>query len=401
MKMKKIILLTLLSLSSIHATKKYLILAEGNGWLPHMARNLIPNHEYISKLPFSGFVMVGNHYTDLVMESGRKLSYNYIWEEIKGMKNLYPNKKNFLQVNIHFPADFWDDRAWEQVNKNFALVAKVARDLGFQGIAFDDEPYGESTKKMVNFKFPTREEVKHNPKKYTAWEKQGAELAWVDEYAYRNNRYTFKEHMAQVTYRFKNIMQAMTSSYPNLDVLVYLGPSLSHENSNHNHPVVIDMGLPRENEYHGAIFTGLKQGLNNQASLHDMGESYKYRTDNHFRNAYQWRKKEIAENRYNDNLNPNYQWVVPKSERNDWSSRVNVGFMVFNLPQSSSYKEFNTLNNSSLFDIENTLEKALNYSDKYVIYYCEKQDWLLPNKKYPVDNSWMKMMKRVYAKTLK
>ena len=401
MKMKKIILLTLLSLSSIHATKKYLILAEGNGWLPHMARNLIPNHEYISKLPFSGFVMVGNHYTDLVMESGRKLSYNYIWDEIKGMKNLYPNKKNFLQVNIHFPADFWDDSAWEQVDKNFALVAKVARDLGFQGIAFDDEPYGESTKKMVNFKFPTREEVKRNPKKYSSWEKRGAELAWVDEYAYRNNRYTFKEHMAQVTYRFKNIMQAMTSSYPNLDVLVYLGPSLSHENSNRNHPVVIDMGLPRENEYHGAIFTGLKQGLNNQASLHDMGESYKYRTDNHFRNAYQWRKKEIAEDRYNDNLNPNYQWVVPKSERKDWSSRVNVGFMVFNLPQSSSYKEFNTLNKSSVFDIENTLEKALTYSDKYVIYYCEKQDWLLPNKKYPVDNSWMKMMKRVYAKRLK
>jgi len=399
--MKKIIFFTLISFASLQSAEKYLILAEGNGWFPHMARNLIPNHEYISKLPFSGFVMVGNHYTDLVMEKGRKLSYNYIWNDIKGMKNLYKNKKNFLQVNLHFPADFWDDMAWEQVNKNFKLVAKVALDLGFQGIAFDDETYSKADKKMINFKFPTLKEVKNNPKKYTSWEKKGAELAWVDEDAYRNNRYTFKEHMAQVSYRFKNIMQAMTSSYPNLDVLVYLGPSLSHENSNSKYPIVIDMGLPRENEYHGAIFTGLKQGLNNQASLHDMGESYKYRTDQHFSHAYQWRKKEIAKDKYNDNLNPNYQWVVPKSDRNNWSSKVNVGFMVYNIPQKSSYKEFNTLNKSSVFDIGNTLEKALQHSDKYVIYYCEKQDWLLPNKKYPVDNTWMNMMKKVYAKTLK
>jgi len=399
--MKKIIFLTLISFATLQSAEKYLILAEGNGWFPHMARNLIPNHEYISKLPFSGFVMVGNHYTDLVMEKGRKLSYNYIWNDIKGMRNLYPNKKNFLQVNLHFPADFWDDMAWEQVNKNFKLVAQVALDLGFQGIAFDDETYSKADKKMINFKFPTLKEVKNNPKKYSSWEKKGAELAWVDEDAYRNNRYTFKEHMAQVSYRFKNIMKAMTSSYPNLDVLVYLGPSLSHENSNSKYPIVIDMGLPRENEYHGAIFTGLKQGLNNKASLHDMGESYKYRTDQHFSHAYQWRKKEIAKDKYNDNLNPNYQWVVPKSDRYNWSNKVNVGFMVYNIPQKSSYKEFNTLNKSSVFDIGNTLEKALKHSDKYVIYYCEKQDWLLPNKKYPVDNTWMNMMKKVYAKTLK
>jgi len=395
--MKKIIFFILVTFSMLQAGEKYLLLAEGNGWFPHMARNLVPNHEYISKLPFSGFIMVGNSYTNLVMERGRKLTYNYLWDEVKGMKNLYPNKKNFLQVNIHFPGDFWDDKAWEQVTKNFKLVAKVALDLGFQGIVFDDEPYSESAKKMINFKFPTLEEVKRHPKKYSSWEKKGAELAWVDKDAYRNRNHTFKEHMAQVTYRFKNIMKAMTSSYPNLDVLVYLGPSLSHENSNSKHPIVINMGLPRQNEYHGAIFTGLKEGLNNSASLHDMGESYKYRTDAHFTHAYQWRKKEIAQNRYNDNLNPNYQWVVPKCDRADWSRRVNVGFMVYNLPQESDHKEFNTLHNSSIFDIGNTLKKALKYSDKYVIYYCEKQDWLLPNQKYPLDKKWMQMMKEVYA----
>ena len=95
-------------------------------------------------------------------------------------------------------------------------------------------------------------------------------------------------------------------------------------------------------------------------------------------------------------LNPNRHWIVPKSERESWAKEVQVGFMVFNKGQKSSYDEFNTLNNSSVKDIEKTLHKALKYSDEYVIYYCEEQDWLLPNKKYPLADSWMKMMHRVF-----
>ena len=396
--MKTIILLILIFLSPLIAKEKHLILAEGNGWFPHMAKNLIENHSYISKLPFSGFVMVGNHYTDLVMEKGRKLTYKYIWDEVKGMKNLYPNKENFLQVNIHFPADFWNDEAWEQVSKNFALVAQVAHDLGFKGIVFDDEPYSKEAHKMINFKFPSKKQVAKNPKKFTKWEKNGSELKWVDKNSYRNAKHSFKEHIEQVTSRFKEIMSFMVQAYPELTMLVYLGPSLSHVNSNKNYPIIIDMGLPRQHEFHGAIFTGLKQGLGEKASLHDMGESYKYRKNKHFGYAYQWRKYDIAKNKYNDNLNVDYHWTVPKNDRNNWSEKVDVGFMVFNQAQKSTYKEYNTMNSSSVEEIGKTLKKALKYTDKYVIYYCEKQDWLLPNKKYPLPHTWMEMMKEVYNK---
>jgi hypothetical protein len=202
--------------------------------------------------------------------------------------------------------------------------------------------------------------------------------------------------MQQITLRFKDIMTSMTNISPKLVTLVYLGPSLSHVHSNTNYPIVIDMGLPRENEYHGAIFTGLKQGLSPEAKLHDMGESYKYRKNKHFGYAYQWRKYDIAKDKYNDTLQSEQHWIVPKSERDTWSNEVQVGFMVFNKGQKSSYDEFTTLNTSSVTDIEQTLNKALKYSDEYVIYYPEEQDWLLPNKKYPLPNSWMSMMKRVY-----
>jgi len=346
-----------------------------------MAENLIENHKTISKLPFAGFVVVGNSFTDLVMKENTKVSYEHMWNELKGLKGLYKNKiHNFLQINIHFPADFWDDVAWTQVSENFTIVATIAKDLGFKGIVFDDEPYSISAKKMVNFKFPENTEPK-----------------WVDKNAYVNKKYTFPLHMKQVTHRFKAIMTSMTNVYPKLVTLVYLGPSLSHINSNMNYPIVIDMGLPRENEYHGAIFTGLKQGLNAQSKLHDMGESYKYREDKHFKHAYQWRKYDMAKDTYNDHLNSKTQWIVPESERKTWSTEVNVGFMVFNKGQKSSYPEFTTLNSSSVQDIEQTLYKALKYSDEYVIFYPEEQDWLLPNKKYPLPSSWMKMMQRVYS----
>lgn len=393
--MKIIILLIFIFFSQISAKEKHLILAEGNGWFPHMAKNFIDNHEYISKLPFSGFVMVGNHYTDLVMEKGRTLTYKYIWDEVKGVKDLYPNKENFLQINIHFPADFWDNEAWKQVSKNFTLVAQVAKDLGFKGIVFDDEPYSKTAQKMVNFRFPTKQEISNHPQKYSSWEKEGAQLNWVDRESYRNNNHSFKEHTTQLSSHFKDIMSSMLKVYPELTMLIYLGPSLSHLNSNKNYPIVIDMGLPRQHEFHGAIFTGLKQGLGTKASLHDMGESYKYRKNKHFGYAYQWRKYDIADDKYN-NLDENYYWVVPKSERLSWSNEVKVGFMVFNKAQKSTYPEYNTLHTSSVAEIGETLKKALNYSDKYVIYYCEKQDWLLPNKKYPLPNAWMKMMKEVY-----
>ncbi len=381
--MKTFFIFILLFSSTLLANEKHLILAEGNGWFPHMAENLIENHETISKLPFSGFVVVGNSFTDLVMKKNKKISYEHIWKELKGLKGLYKNQQhNFLQINIHFPGDFWNDKAWNQVSKNFSIVAKVAKDLGFKGIVFDDEPYSLDAKKMLNYKFPKKG--------------LGSEPKWVDKHAYSNKKYSFSEHMQQVTLRFKAIMSSMNQEYSQLVTLVYLGPSLSHINSNKNYPIVINMGLPRENEYHGAIFTGLKQGLSPEAKLHDMGESYKYRKNKHFGYAYQWRKYDIAKDKYNDNLNPELHWILPKSERATWSKRVQVGFMVFNKGQKSSYPEFTTLNSSSVLDIERTLKKALKYSDKYVIFYPEEQDWLLPNKKYPLPKEWMKMMKRVY-----
>jgi len=391
---KILIPIILLFNSTAIAQKKHLILAEGNTWLPLMASNLIKNHQNIEKLPFSGFVMVGNSFTKEVMKENSELNYTKVWNEVKGLKTLYPNKHNFLQVNIDFPADFWNEEAWKTVIHNFSIVAKIAKDLNFKGIAFDDEPYTLTAHKMNNFKFPTKMDILFHSRKYVSWEKKGSEESWVDEKAYRNPSYSFEEHMRKVTLLFESIMRTMAKSYPELTLLVYNGPSFAHNNSNKRNIIVSDVGLPREHEYKGAIFAGLQKGLEHNVSLHDMGESYKYRTSKHFEQAYQWRKYDIAKESYNK-LDSDYQWIVPKEQRVLWSKEVQVGFMVFNKGQESNHKEYDTRETSTIKDIKASLIKALSYSDNYVIYYCQDQDWLLPNQQHPLDKKWINMMEEV------
>ena len=399
MLIKKIFILysTLITLSSqpLLAQDKHLILAEGNFWKPLMAPNLIEHHKDIEALPFSGFIMVGNSFTKRVMQEDVNLTYQEVWNELKGLKNLYTKKTdNFLQINVEFPGDFWDKEVWERVTNNFAIVAKVAQEIGFKGIIFDDEPYTLSSHKMVNFKFPHTREIILTLKKHSSWEKKGSESEWVDKKAYRNSNHTFKEHIEQVTLNFKTIMQAMIKSYPNLTLLIYNGPSFAHPNSNRDAIIVTDVGLPREHEYKGAMFAGFLEGLDGNATLHDMGESYRYRTDKHFSQAYQWRKYDIAK-ASNNQLDSSYQWRVEPKLQEIWSKKVNVGFMVFNKGQASNYKEYDTQNKSSYKDIEETLQKALKYSDKYVLYYAQDQDWLLPNQGHPLEKKWFNMVKRV------
>lgn len=391
--MKKIIITFLyLTTSSLIADDKKLILAEGNYWKPMLADNFAKNHKAIKRLPFSGFVMVGNGFTNITMQKDIRLNYKTIWSEVKKVKGLYEDRDNFLQINMDFPGDFWNDKVWEQVSKNFSIVAKVAKDLNFKGIVFDDEPYTISSHKMNNFKFPSKKELTKESK---IWEIKGSEPSWVDEKAYRNPKYTFKEHMQKVRERFRDIMKSMLDVYPNLTLLVYNGPSFAHVNSNRLNIIVTDVGLPREHEYKGAIFLGFKEGLTPIASLHDMGESYRYRRDRHFKESYQWRKYDIATDLAN-RLNSNYQWIVPKQDRASWSRDVNIGFMVFNKGQESNYKEYDTRGKSTIKDIEKSLEKALKYSDRYVVYYCQDQDWLIPNQEHPLKKGWMKMMKRLH-----
>ena len=378
------------------AHNKELILMPKGAWAPNMAPNFIKNANYINSLPFSGFVMLGNTYTAEVMKPNTSLSYNTIWNEVKGVKGLYPTKSNFLQVWTDFPGDFWDDTAWNRVKKNFKTLAKVVKNLGFRGIIYDNEPY-------------PRNDEKYRAHKMTNY-KHGNE--WYDKYAYKNQNHTFAQHSAKITTHFKQIMEAMISEYPSIDVLYLHSPAEGHIKANNGidgHPVVTNVGLEREHEWEGAMFAGLKKGLSHQATLHDMGEDYRLRTQKHFDDAYRWRKHTIASDATNNAVDATQHWIVPEEERASWAKDVHVDFMVSNEPlEDENNPEFDTRNKVGIADMKKTLERSLEKSDKYVIFFSASStknhgpanihlDWLYPNVHgFSLNPNWKNMVEDVY-----
>jgi hypothetical protein len=371
--------------------EKYLLLSQKGSVAPSMATNFINNYEHIKQLPFSGFILSGDsHFTKNAM-SGERLSYSDVWSAVQGdtLKNLYRNKANFLQVNVDFPGDFWTDTtAWNNTIYNFGIIAKVAKNLHFKGIVFDNEPYSQEAYKMIDFK---------------------GTYGWYDSDhpSYQNTNYSFKEHTDKLSDWFKKIMREMIKSYPDITVLVYHSPVISHEKADtgiNGHSVIMNVGKSFIHELSGSMFVGLKRGLSGNASLHDMGEDYTHRQNKHFKDAYNWRKYTIALDNTN-NLNADKRWILPNTDRANWSHKVNVNFMVSNYPLSNDVEEFDTRNKVSLNDMKSTLEKAIHYSDKYVVFYSEGDpaqngvnktlNWL--NNRNQIDNNWYSMLEDIYG----
>jgi hypothetical protein len=429
MKIKNILVMILLCSGAVPAfAQKHLLFVDGYlGWAYSMPPYLSEHRAEIEQLPFSGFAVVGNVYTSYVMSSDsnrNNVTYERVWDEVKSLRNLFPDKENFLRINVDFPGDFWDDTVWEKTADNFAAVARAAKNLGFKGIIFDDETYAGGqhvyAHYMSNFKFPKKADVEAHPEDYARWEiDESVENRgdWVDysctidgvmeedseRCSYRNPAYSFKEHMDKVAARFKTIMEAMEAEFPDITVLVFHGPATAHPKTNIDGHYIKPNAIFETNEYKGAMFLGFKQGLNGRAALHDMGEFYRYHTKEQFQNAYQWRKHDIVADGYNQGLDDTYRWVVPESERDSWSDDVQVGFMVSDYALSHNLPEYDISGQCGFDDVKSRLTEALSRSDEYVIFYSDSSlsicedgiGWL--DVDVPVPDQWLAMMREVAA----
>ena len=272
---------------------------------------------------------------------------------------------------------------------------------------------------MSNFKFPKKADVQANPENYAPWEIKDSEdnrRDWVDysctvngqeltdseDCSYRNPAHSFKEHMDKVALRFKEIMEAMEVEFPSITVLVLHGPATAHAKTNIPGHYIKPNSIFETNEYKGAMFSGLKQGLNGDARLHDMGEFYQYTTRQQFQNAYQWRKYDIISDQYNQDLDDTYRWVVPVHDRPTWSRDVNIGFMVSDYGRSHDMPEYNTQNLCHPADVQSRLTNALQTADEYVIFYSDsslstcEDNLRWADVETPVPAPWLTMMQHVY-----
>jgi len=408
-----------------NAKKKLILVLHSGGWAPVMANNLVPRRDVIKQLPFSGYGLVGNSFTNIVMARGVTVNYDDIVEELKGgerttkgIKAFNAGKSNFLTVWMRFPGDMWDTNAWNKVTQNFRTIAKVAKDLGFAGIIYDDEAYDRESHYLNNYF--TNGHFDYN------YDRKGNITEII---AYKSPNKTFSQHTEKITALFKTIMEGMVAEFPSIEVLYYHSPAEGHivadDAGKYGDHLIRHVGPEAEHELTGAMFLGLKRGLSAQASLHDMGEDYTLNTKEHFERAYQWRKHTIASDETSNKVKEIMKrdrrghWFVPKVDRATWARDVSEGFMVTNLPQEDKTRpEFDTRDKVGLNSIKNILENALDRSDEYVIFYSASStvefdgspgggnitlDWLQDPNKVASDGShftlnpqWKQMMTDVY-----
>ena len=313
--------------------KKYLIIAQRptpSGY-PAVIVNNIP---HIESQPFDGMFI--NSVAGWNLMNGQSVSYDSIYNEFAMLKGKFKKfRYNYLYIFNNYPGDFWDDTIWGITAQNFANMARVAKELGFRGVIYDNEEY--------------------RPKK---WLNYGE--------SYRNPKYDLLQHRDQVILRGKQIMEAMVKVFPAIEVFTYHGPYLSEPNYKIPSVIMQQAGSWDSSELLGPFFVGMMLGKGDSGTIIDGGEVYQYRTAKDFKNSYDMRKYEIASEETNS-------WFIPYKLRLNWPNQINISFGVFNVQWLPAYPMDAAI-------MKTTLINALKFTDKYVWYYTEDDSWLEPGK---------------------
>ncbi len=306
------------------------------------------NINHIESMPFDGMFIHLIPYSWLVMK-GDSIGYEDIYNKLSPIHNLFNTfHHNFLYVFIDFPGDLWDDEVWEITSRNFAYMAKAARDYGLKGIVYDNEEYQDG--KWVNY---------------------GED--------YQNPDYSLEEHANKTLLRGKQVMEAMILEFPEIEIMHYHGPYLSEPKT--SIPAVIMGQAASWDKYEllGPFFAGMMLGRGDQGTVIDGGEVYQYRNMNEFEYSYQVRKYDIASAETDS-------WFIPLELRSSWSEDINIAFGVYNLQWKQNYPMDPSI-------MRSTLINALSVTDKYVWYYTQEDNWLIPGE---MPKEWINVVSEVH-----
>ena len=127
------------------------------GWAHPTTPNFFKNDiEKIENVPLDGF---GMRVIQQVSVNGRKMEYHSCrtrnespvflkktdfneWLEVFGKVKFKKLKHNFLFANTaQFSSDWFDDAAWAKTLNNHRILAWLAKEIGFEGMALDIESY--------------------------------------------------------------------------------------------------------------------------------------------------------------------------------------------------------------------------------------------------------------------
>ena len=293
-------------------------------------------------MPFDGFVVTTMLSANVQSQTPlSRASFDAALAPMKGaaFKNL---KTNFVIVRTT-PAGSWFSDQTTPAN-NFGVVAASARDAGLHGVVFDNEAYT-------------------NPV-FSAGRCEGKPLA---------------ECRDRVRAVGKQTMAAMIASWPEVVVLVFLGPYISEPKT-----ATFFSGSFPYNDVSAAnptitsfILGMVEATVGTAARVVDGGEIYTQRTDAQFERSYLWQKTELAKQ---SNLFP--PALVP-----EYAKAISVSFGVYDRPYIGAPM--------TLAIFEPTIVNALKRADRYVWVYTELYDWWgsgFPATKVPPE--WVEAVRR-------
>lgn len=295
-------------------------------------------------MPFDGFVMT----TKLSgsVQSQTALSRAAFDAELAPYKkSTFKNlTKNFVLIRTT-PAGSWFGDHTTPAN-NFGVVAASARDAGLHGIVFDNEAYSGPV--------------------------------FNDTYCAGNPIAECRDRVRAVG---KQTMAAMIAAWPNVVVLVFLGPYISEPKT-----ATFFSGYFPYNDVSAAnrtltsFIVGMVEAtVGTSARVVDGGEIYTQRTPAQFERSYLWQKSELAKE----------SALFPKTL--DYPAAISVSFGVYDQPWLGAAM--------SETIVEPTIINAMKRADRYVWFYTEKYDWWgtgNPKTKVPVE--WVDAVRRTRGK---
>ncbi len=196
------------ALAAVPTTQGKKIIAYGADW-PNTA--YVREHiQTMEKLPFDGIV-IGVSKSQKPEQHGETIGNRLLEDEpiapdvveaaINDLKNTHFKKftDNFLQIEtMPGGGDYYDDTHWSLICEKFKAFARIAKQGGITGLEIDPEEYDAG-----HIWTPSK---------------------WVPE---RRHGKSQDQLIAQAKLRGRQVMQAINSEYPGVQILFLFGPSFS------------------------------------------------------------------------------------------------------------------------------------------------------------------------------
>lgn len=315
------------------------------------------HHIEMQKRPFDGIVInvVGRREDGTTIQLRQTLTdkpwkYDWFQEAVDDLKacRWTTFTDNFIMVHINpGNVDWFDDKVWPVIIEHWQIAARVARESGATGICFDPEPYNPP----------------YAPFRY------GAPPGNLSRY--------YEEYAAKVRARGREIMEAVSTEYPDITILSLFLNSICGRATGHANPMPV---LAKES--YGllpAFVDGWLDVIPSAMTLVDGHEhAYRYNSELQFLQAANLIRGVCQE-------------LVSPENRAKYRAQVQTGFGIYldaHTNPSTSPWYIDPEGGPRVDRLKANVTFAVNASDEYVWIYGETASWWPTPHKRAAERTW-------------